>query len=84
MTSIERVLINSFASASVRMYDLSTRQMLGAEKIEYGDLASAINNIAKIAKQLGIERRPREVQPLSEYLPKVNGGDVLEGEILDD
>ena len=82
LTEIERVLVDSFASASVRMYDLSARQMLGAEKIEYAELASAINNIAKIAKYLGVSRRPREVQPLSSYL---NGGDqTIDAEVIPD
>jgi hypothetical protein len=81
LTTMEHSLIQAYASAFVRMNDLTARQLLGDEYVEFNDLASAISSMVRVAHRLGIQRRPREVPPLSSYL---NGQpDTIEGEVLD-
>jgi hypothetical protein len=78
---MEHSLIQAYASAFVRMNDLTARQLLGDEYVEFNDLASANSSMVRVAHRLGIQRRPREVTPLSSYL---NGQpDTIEGEVLD-
>jgi hypothetical protein len=81
ISTTERVLIEAFSAATVRMEDLAARQLLGDQKVEYSELASAISSLVRVAKRLGTERRPKDIQPLSSYL---NGKDTIEGEILSD
>jgi hypothetical protein len=55
------------------MNDLTARQLLGDEYVEFSELAAAISSMVRVAHRLGIQRRPREVTPLSSYLK--NGGE---------
>lgn len=81
ITTMEHSLIQAYASAFVRMNDLTARQLLGDEYVEFNDLASAISSMVRVAHRLGIQRRPREVTPLSSYL---NGQpDTIEGEMIE-
>ena len=83
LTTVERALIEAFGAATVRMEDLAARQLLGDQKTEYSELASAISSMVRIAKRLGTDKRPKEITPLSSYL---NGGkdETIDGEVLSD
>jgi hypothetical protein len=85
LSTIEKALVQAFASATIRAEDLSARQLLGEELVDFSILASAISSMIRVAKRLGVERRPREIVPLNTYLNS-NGKteDVVEAEIIDD
>jgi hypothetical protein len=84
LTTIQKGLIEAFASALVRVEDLTARQFLG-DSTFYRELSPAISSLARVAYLLGIDRRPKEVTPtLSSYLKHSNGksDEVLDGEIV--
>jgi hypothetical protein len=84
-TTIQKALIEAFVSAVVRMEDLTSRQLLGDRSLNYKELSSAINNMAKMASHLGIDRSPKDVTPsLSTYLKKNGAGDTIDAETIDD
>ena len=86
LTTLEGSLIQGYASAHVRMIDLTARQLVGDELTDFAELTSAISSLVRIANRLGVQRRPREVTPLSSYLNS-NGNskseDVVDAEVID-
>jgi hypothetical protein len=80
LSVIEKTLVDAYGALSVRMYDYAARQILG-QHIELSNLASAVGTMVRVAKRLGVDRRPKEVVPLSSYLRQE--GDVVQGEVID-
>lgn len=86
LTTVEQVLVNAFSAATVRLADLTARQLLGDQSVvQQKGFAQTVTALVRLSERLGVARRPKELPSLSTYLnSKANGGDTVEGEILDD
>jgi hypothetical protein len=83
-TTIQKALIEAFVSATIRMEDLTSRQLLGNKNFGYKELSSAISSMTKVAAYLGIDRTPKDVTPsLSTYLKKNGAGDTIDAETIE-
>jgi hypothetical protein len=83
LSTVETVLVNAFAAAAVRLNDLTARQLLGDNsKLQSEGFSQTVAALARLASQLGISRRAKDVVSLSSYLKKPNGDDTIEGEII--
>jgi hypothetical protein len=70
LSSIERVLIQAFAGASVHAADLNARLLQG-DPIDLTEHAAMIGAMVRIASRLGVGRRPRELgHDLTGYLAR--------------
>jgi hypothetical protein len=68
LSTIELVLIEAFAGATVTLQHLNTRLALGQE-IDLGQYAQTVSAMVRVASRLGLRRRARDVTPsLSDLL----------------
>jgi hypothetical protein len=85
LSSIETVLVNAFAISTVRLADLTARQLLGDQtRLQDEGFARTITALVRLSEKLGITRRTKELPTLASYLgSKSNGSDTIDGEVID-
>jgi hypothetical protein len=87
LSTVEQILINALAATTVRLSDLTARQLLGGESSlpDHKAFNQTVSSLVRLSGSLGIDRRPsKELPSLSSYLSKKsNGGDTIDGEIVD-
>ena len=86
LTTVEQVLVNAFAAATVRLADLTARQLLGDQSvIQFKGFAQTVTALVRLSERLGVQHRPsKELPSLSSYLSKKsNGGDTIDAEVVD-
>jgi hypothetical protein len=62
ITTIQSGLIEAYAGAKLRVNELNVRLLLGQE-VSLTDHALAISSLVRVASQLGVERRARDITP---------------------
>ena len=86
LSTVEQVLVNAFAAATVRLSDLTARQLLGDQSVvQQKGFSQTITSLVRLSERLGVDRRQKEIPTLSSYLnSKPNGGDTVDAEVIDD
>ena len=83
LSVIERSLVMAFASAAIKLQDLSARALCGQD-IDWDAHASAISSMVRTASRLGLERRPRDLPSYNDYLTELKADDDLDAEVVTD
>ncbi len=85
LTSIQQVLINAFSAATIRLADLTARQLLGDNSVlQQKGFAQTVAALVRLADSLGVQHRPtKELPSLSAYLGRSNGKDTIDAEVLE-
>jgi hypothetical protein len=60
LSTVQRSLVEAFASAVVTLEDMNTRLLLG-QPFDRADHAAAISNMVRVAARIGTRRVPRDV-----------------------
>jgi hypothetical protein len=60
-------LVQAFAGACITLQNLNTRLLLG-ETVDLAQHALTVSAMVRVSSRLGLQRRPRDVSTLGEYL----------------
>jgi hypothetical protein len=66
ISAIQKVLIEAFCGSAVVLDGLNAKLLLG-QAVDVAEHAAAVSGLVKIASRLGLQRRPREVNPSEHY-----------------
>ena len=90
LTTVEQILINALSATTVRLSDLTARQLLGGESslADHKAFNQTVSSLVRLSGSLGIDRRPagKELPSLGAYLSKKSngGGDTIDAEVMTD
>jgi hypothetical protein len=76
-SEIKLGLLRRLAAATVQA-ELLEAKMVNGEPVDVGQLCTLASTTVRIASRLGLERVPRDVETLSEYLERKYAEDAIE------
>ena len=81
LSRIQGELIRAFAGAATTLQYLNVQVALGeASEIDLGGYSTIASTMLRIGSRLGLQRRPKDVTSLSEYLEQIQAEDERRGQ----
>jgi hypothetical protein len=84
LSRIQGELIRAFAGAATTLRYLNVQVALGeTSEIDLGGYSTIASTMLRIGSRLGLQRRPKDVTSLSEYLEQIQAEDEAEAKAED-
>jgi hypothetical protein len=68
-TQAQEILADNAAALAIRL-EAEVAKMMQGRMVDVGELNTSMNTLRRLLETLGIERQPRDITTLSEYLAK--------------
>jgi hypothetical protein len=68
-TQAQEILADNAAALAIRL-ETEVAKMMQGRMVDIGELNTSMNTLRRLLETLGIERQPRDITTLSEYLAK--------------